>query len=83
MKRKPRNNGVRDKLLEEGVSYLSEHGYHGTGLKQILDAAAVPKGSFYHYFRSKDHYGAQVLEHYTDKVVAECDFWLARVGLLH
>ena len=66
-------NGNREKLLDQGVTLLSEQGYHGTGLKQILDSVQIPKGSFYNYFESKDNYGAEVIRHYTDRVIAQCD----------
>ena len=39
-------------LLDEGVALLMRQGYHGTGLKEILDAVNIPKGSFYNYFVS-------------------------------
>jgi TetR/AcrR family transcriptional repressor of nem operon len=55
---------TRDKILDEGVSLLMEHGYHGTGLQQILDRVGVPKGSFYNYFGSKEEFGTEVIQHY-------------------
>lgn len=76
-----RGSGVREKLLDQGITILSEQGYNGTGLKQILDSADIPKGSFYNYFQSKDDYGAEVIRHYTDRVVAQCDQWLATPNL--
>ena len=57
---------TRLRLLEGGVAYLTEHGYYGSGLKGILDAAGIPKGSFYHYFQSKDAYTAAVIAHYIE-----------------
>src|SRR5687767_6202749 len=72
---------MRDRLLDLGVTILSEQGYHATGLKQILDTAGVPKGSFYHYFRNKDHFGAEVIKHYTDRVIAQCDAHMKEPGV--
>jgi TetR/AcrR family transcriptional repressor of nem operon len=54
----------REKLLNQGVSLLMAQGYHGTGLKEILDTVQIPKGSFYNYFESKEAFGAAVIEHY-------------------
>ncbi len=51
----------RDALLRAGIASLSEKGFHATGLDEILRAADVPKGSFYHYFPSKDAFGAEVV----------------------
>jgi TetR/AcrR family transcriptional repressor of nem operon len=54
----------RERLLSQGVAMLTEQGYHGTGLKEILDAVNIPKGSFYNYFGSKENFGAEVIQHY-------------------
>ena len=60
---------TRTKLLDEGVAMLNQQGYHGTGIKEVLDRVHVPKGSFYNYFESKEHFGAEVIRHYTDRFV--------------
>ena len=51
-------------LLDEGVALLMRQGYHGTGLKEILDAVNIPKGSFYNYFGSIENFAAEVIVHY-------------------
>ncbi len=56
-------------LLDEGVSMLIEQGYHGTGVKEVLDKVGVPKGSFYNYFESKEQFGAEVIQHYAQRVL--------------
>ncbi|BCG63303.1 MAG: TetR/AcrR family transcriptional regulator, transcriptional repressor for nem operon [Methyloprofundus sp.] len=56
----------REKLLDQGVKMLMEQGYHGTGLKEILDIVGVPKGSFYNYFGSKEEFAAQAITHYIE-----------------
>ncbi len=56
----------RKKLLDQGVLMLTEQGYHGTGLKEILDIVEIPKGSFYNYFASKEEYCAEVINHYIE-----------------
>ena len=61
----------RDNLLNQGVTLLMGQGYHGTGLQEILDAVNVPKGSFYNYFGSKEDFGAEVIQHYTDPFIAQ------------
>lgn len=48
-----------------------EQGYHGTGLKAILDAVQIPKGSFYNYFGSKENFGAEVIQHYIDPFIKQ------------
>ena len=54
------------RLLEEGIERFSAHGFHGIGLKDILGAVNIPKGSFYHYFESKEDFGAKVVDYYTE-----------------
>lgn len=61
----------RENLLNEGVTLLMEQGYHGTGLKAILDAVNIPKGSFYNYFDSKEHFGAEVIRHYIEPFITK------------
>ncbi len=58
------NPEVRDRLISVGVAAFSRYGYHGVGLKQLLDEARVPKGSFYNYFGSKEDYAAAAIETY-------------------
>lgn len=37
-------------------------GYNGTGIKDVVDAAGVPKGSFYSYFDSKEAFAIEAIE---------------------
>jgi TetR/AcrR family transcriptional repressor of nem operon len=61
----------RESLLNQGVSLLMTQGYHGTGLKEILDTVQIPKGSFYNYFGSKEAFGAQVIGHYIQPFIVQ------------
>lgn len=66
----------RDNLLNQGVKLLMEQGYHGTGLKEILDAVKIPKGSFYNYFGSKENFGAEVIQHYIEPFIKQLETYL-------
>ncbi len=57
-------SSTQDKIIEAGIGLFLKKGYNGTGLKEILAAANVPKGSFYHFFDSKEAFGKAVLLHY-------------------
>jgi len=46
MSRASQKSTNRENLLNQGVTLLMQQGYHGTGLKEILDAVLIPKGSF-------------------------------------
>ncbi|QFY44280.1 TetR family transcriptional regulator [Candidatus Methylospira mobilis] len=67
---------TREKLLDEGVARIIEHGYHGSGLQEILQSVGVPKGSFYNYFASKETFGAEVIRHYIEPFIRQLDYWL-------
>jgi TetR/AcrR family transcriptional repressor of nem operon len=55
---------TRDHLIDVGVGLMHQNGYNATGLSDILKAADVPKGSFYHHFGSKEDFAAAALERY-------------------
>src|SRR5262249_2360199 len=61
----------RQHLLEKGFELLYLKGYNGTGIQEIVDAAEVPKGSFYSYFDSKQVFALEALRHYTALLDAE------------
>lgn len=58
------NQTTKERILGAAEEIMLEKSFHSVGLKQILDAAKVPKGSFYHYFESKEQFGAEMLKHY-------------------
>ena len=55
----------RLKIIEIGAVLIHENGFNDTGLKEILDAVGIPKGSFYYFFDSKIDFGLQVIEHFS------------------
>jgi TetR/AcrR family transcriptional repressor of nem operon len=73
----PDSLDVRRKILETGQRIMAAKGYSGVGLNEILSASGVPKGSFYHYFASKDAFGEALLEHYFEDYLAEIDAMLS------
>jgi TetR/AcrR family transcriptional repressor of nem operon len=63
-------------LLEEGKKSFLERGFNHSGIDAILQAAGVPKGSFYHYFSSKEDFGLQVLDRFAEGHNADLDRYL-------
>lgn len=55
---------TREHLLATGERLCLHRGFVGMGLSELLKTAEVPKGSFYHYFRSKEAFGVAMLERY-------------------
>jgi len=76
MARPRKSELTKEQLLEQGIGLLSEHGYHGTGLKKILDEVNVPKGSFYNFFASKEQYVSEVIERYSQHSMAQLDQYI-------
>lgn len=61
----------RDFLLDKGIPVLWEKGYNGVSVKDIVDAAGVPKGSFYNYFESKEDFVLKALEKYFNEFIVQ------------
>lgn len=57
---------TRERILDIGQTLVSGRGFSALGLSEILTKAEVPKGSFYHYFQSKEGFGVALLERYFD-----------------
>lgn len=55
---------TKERILIAAEALMLKKSYHSVGLKQILDEVKVPKGSFYHYFESKEQFGVEMLKHY-------------------
>jgi len=53
---------TRDKLLAAAEAEMLDKGYPGTTVDEICDRAGVSKGSFYHFFPTKEDLGLAVLE---------------------
>ncbi|MFJ9381728.1 TetR/AcrR family transcriptional regulator [Streptomyces sp. NPDC101455] len=49
-----RRTGARHRLIEAAVELFDKKGYEATSVQEIVEAAGVTKGSFYHHFGSKD-----------------------------
>lgn len=57
---------TQEALIRCGVEVLTEQGFVSTGIDGVLKRVGVPKGSFYHYFESKEAFGHTVLSQYAD-----------------
>lgn len=71
---------TRDNILAAGQRMMAAKGFTAVGLNEILASSGVPKGSFYHYFSSKEAYGEALLDSYFDAYLAEIDKTLAQPG---
>ncbi|WP_372827999.1 TetR/AcrR family transcriptional regulator [Polaromonas sp.] len=64
---------TRSALVWCGTELLTERGFQITGIDEVLKRVGVPKGSFYHFFKSKDEFGAAVIKNYTEYYARKMD----------
>ena len=65
---------TKDRILEVGAEIIHQKGYNHTGIQEVLNAAHVPKGSFYNYFKNKEDFGLQIIDRFQrqfDQMVKE------------
>ncbi|MBO6507459.1 MAG: TetR family transcriptional regulator C-terminal domain-containing protein [Roseibium sp.] len=60
---------ARTRLLDTGLHLIRVNSFASVGINDILRESEVPKGSFYHYFDSKQTFGIAVARHYHDQLV--------------
>ncbi|WP_296447355.1 TetR/AcrR family transcriptional regulator [Rhodoferax sp. UBA5149] len=71
---------AKNHILDCGERLIAGKGFVGVGLAEILAAAGVPKGSFYHYFSSKERFGEELLVRYMDQYLRRLDALLSADG---
>ncbi|MDT8879633.1 TetR family transcriptional regulator C-terminal domain-containing protein [Halomonas saccharevitans] len=62
-----KTQATRDKLIQIGAELIAEQGFNATGINAVLSRAGVPKGSFYHYFSSKEDFGLAVIDAFAEQ----------------
>ncbi len=67
---------TRETLCRAGVAALTEKGFSATGIDEILKSVGVPKGSFYHFFASKEAFGAELIALYAEYFARKLDQFL-------
>ncbi len=71
---------MRQHIIDVAKALMTTKGYTGVGLAEILAAAGIPKGSFYHYFRSKEQFGEAILQEYFDEYLVRIQPLLTQGG---
>jgi len=54
----------REKILQEGLKVVHAHGFANASVRDIVQAAGVPQGSFTNHFASKEAFGLEVIDLY-------------------
>lgn len=74
-------NDTRQRILDSALTIVGRKGFSAVGLNEVLSTAHVPKGSFYHYFSSKDVFGKALLERYFELYHRDMDAIFQSAGL--
>ena len=64
---------AKSRILKAGAQIVYLKGFYDTGLAEVLEAAKVPKGSFYFYFKNKEDFGLQLIDYFADYLRAKAD----------
>lgn len=67
---------TKSALLEAGMAVMFEKGYTNTGIQEVLSSVGVPKGSFYHYFESKEDFALKIILHVEENYARELTGYL-------
>ena len=54
----------RERILANGLQVVLERGYVGASVRDIVEAAGVPQGSFTNHFASKEAFSLEILDLY-------------------
>ncbi|WP_298939682.1 TetR/AcrR family transcriptional regulator [uncultured Psychromonas sp.] len=80
LKNAQENRDTKAELIRSGLEQLTENGFASSGIDPILKRVGVPKGSFYHYFPSKEAFGLAVIESYANYFANKLDTYLLDVN---
>jgi AcrR family transcriptional regulator len=64
---------VKERLLSVATRLFARHGFEGTSVQDIVDAAGVTKGAMYHYYDSKDDLLYEVYHRLLSMQIAHLD----------
>ena len=62
----PEQPNTKERIVQAAMRLFHERGFHATGMAEILKAAEVGSGSFYHFFENKEAVLLAVLDAYVD-----------------
>lgn len=68
---------MRQHIIDVARALITHKGYSAVGIAEIVNAAGIPKGSFYYYFKSKEEFAEVLLEHYFSHYLQQVDTQLS------
>jgi TetR/AcrR family transcriptional repressor of nem operon len=63
-----RTSDARERLIEEASRLFHARSYEAVGVQELCEAAGINKGSFYHFFKSKDDLAGAVIDAYGEAI---------------
>jgi AcrR family transcriptional regulator len=76
----PKGRAAREKILRAAEKLLAAHGFHGTSMRDVADAAGIPLASALYHFAKKEQIHAAVLGEIAAELEARLGAALAREG---
>jgi TetR/AcrR family transcriptional repressor of nem operon len=77
-----RGSDTKDRILDTAQGLVLEKGFSATSLDDIISAAGLTKGAFFHHFRSKGDLARQLVERFAENDFRQMDEWARRAELL-
>jgi len=60
---------LRTVMLKAGFPMIKEYGVTHTTISKITDAAGIAKGTFYHFWKNKEEYLAELIRYHRNKML--------------
>lgn len=71
----PSKTDKRDRLVDAAKMLIHQQGFSLTTLADIAQAAGVPLGNVYYYFKKKEDIGEAVIDHWSDELYERFSNW--------
>ena len=59
---------AKARIVQAAFQLFHEDGYNGTSIQDIVNAAGLPKGTFYNHFKSKELLALEILKQYSSLI---------------
>ncbi|MGR3318409.1 MAG: TetR family transcriptional regulator C-terminal domain-containing protein [Candidatus Anammoxibacter sp.] len=66
-KNKDKKRDKKIAIIQKSIKIMHLKGYNATGVQELVDAAGIPKGSFYNYFKSKEDFAIEALKYFAGR----------------
>jgi len=68
----------KNEIIRDSINVMHLKGYNSTSVNDIAVAAGIPKGSFYNYFKNKEHYAVDAIEYYKNIMTEDWRAFLSK-----